>query len=163
MKEQSDYLKELEILEYVSKTFKVSKTAMLSKSRKKEIVIAKMFIFFYLRNYLYHSFQQIGNMFDMKHSSIIHSLKTFEDLCQTNKSYREQVNLMCKTFKQKEYYKDTLTKDFYCEVFKYTIVNQPLLFYELKISNENRKKIYKDLKLTPEEIDKINSFNKWLK
>jgi hypothetical protein len=102
-------------------------------------------------------------MFDMKHSSIIHSLKTFEDLCQTNKSYREEVNLMCKTFKQKEYYKDTLTKDFYCEVFKYTIVNQPLLFFELKISNENRKKIYKDLKLTPEEIDKINSFNKWLK
>ena len=54
-----------------------------NKNRKREIIHRKIYLFTALRKQGY-ALQKIGDLFNMNHASILHGLKTYQNLCDVN-------------------------------------------------------------------------------
>ena len=60
------------------------------RTRKKETVQARQIIMAHRKIYLGLSLSEAGFEFGKDHATVLHSIKTIQDLHQTSKSYREQ-------------------------------------------------------------------------
>lgn len=78
---------EYKILMVIADQHNVEIGQLVSKSRKREVVDARMqaMVIFYV--YLFYTFKRAGNLFLRDHSTVIHAVETSNDLFQTNEGY----------------------------------------------------------------------------
>lgn len=76
------------ILSIISKNCSVSVEDILSKTRKKDIVDARHYFCAIMRKQLGYPVVAIGRYMDRDHTTVIHSVRTFDDRCSTDEGYR---------------------------------------------------------------------------
>lgn len=76
------------------------KDLIISKTRKQEIIRPRYATIYFLRNILNLKLATIGKVIGFRdHSTIIHALKSYEDICEYEKpSFEDHINL-CSVFK----------------------------------------------------------------
>ncbi|MDX2194888.1 MAG: chromosomal replication initiator protein DnaA [Cytophagales bacterium] len=93
-------------IDYIQKAVcefnKISVEDLVSKSRKKELVIPRQVGIYLAKNYTTLSLKTIGMYFGGRdHSTVIHSIESVEDMLVTNKVFRTQMQELQKRMKLK--------------------------------------------------------------
>jgi chromosomal replication initiator protein len=74
-----------EIIQLICNFYSIPVYRLESSTRKREVVIARQMAVFMLRYYTGLSFKAIGRRFGQRdHTTAIHSIKTINDLCETD-------------------------------------------------------------------------------
>lgn len=82
-----------DVLDVVSKNFGVTIEDILSKSRKKEVSEARHIYCSIMKSEFSYSLKTIGQTIsDRDHTTVIHSLNTVKDRCETEEGYRENLD-----------------------------------------------------------------------
>ena len=80
------------VLDVVSTYFRISQDALLSNSRKREIVYARQLCFYVLRNKYNLTFSKIGSIFNGKdHTTVMHGYQMFEREYNLNNEAKQNV------------------------------------------------------------------------
>lgn len=74
-------------LEFISELVGVSSIDVLSKTRARDIMIARHFLRYYLRTRCSFTFEEIGKLTLCNHATVIHSVRYVEDVAQFDKLY----------------------------------------------------------------------------
>ena len=119
--------------------YDVSEKVMFSKSRKREIITKRQVFHFLAKKLTKHNLSEIGryyvdNVFD--HSTVIHSVKTVQNLFDTDKSYRIDV------------------------IYLEQVLNNSREYINFKLNLLEQKKF--DLKRKIDKIQTNNEFNRLL-
>ena len=78
------------LIRLVFNYFDVPTEMMKSKSRKREIIVARQFAMYFLRQEFYQlSLQGIADYFDKDHSTVVHSIKQINNLCEYDSEIKE--------------------------------------------------------------------------
>ena len=79
---------EYKILTYIGEEHNISLAELVSKSRKREIVEARMqgMVIFYV--YLFYTFKRTGDLFTKDHSTVIHAIETTNDLFDSSPGFQ---------------------------------------------------------------------------
>ena len=78
-----------ECLPKVCEYWGVTSEQVLSRSRQRQIIYAKHSLRYFLNTYDDLSSCDIGTLTNCDHSNVIHSVKTFENLCIYDQSFRD--------------------------------------------------------------------------
>ncbi len=90
------------IQKYVANYYNIDVALLKSKTRKQEIVQPRQVAMYFSKLYTTHSLATIGDYFGGKdHSTVIHSVRTVENLIQTDKKLKAKVKEMQKKLKIK--------------------------------------------------------------
>jgi len=81
-------INEKEPYRVIYKLLKVTRKQLLSKSRKREIVTGRYFLMNMLKNTTNRSLDSIGMEFNRDHSTVFNSIKTYNNLYETDKDFR---------------------------------------------------------------------------
>ncbi|HMT54031.1 MAG TPA: chromosomal replication initiator protein DnaA [Saprospiraceae bacterium] len=85
------------IKQLVAKFFDVPIEKMQSKTRMREVVMARQLSMYLAKNYTNSSLKVIGDSFGGRdHSTVIHSLKTVKDMMDTDTIFKDKVNSLVK-------------------------------------------------------------------
>jgi len=79
----------------VCKHYKVTGEEIISKSRKKAIVIPRQISMYLCRKYTDHSLGEIGKSFRRHHATAFHSITTIEKKMKQNSNIKRQVSYLC--------------------------------------------------------------------
>ena len=79
----------LKCLPKVCEYWNVTADEVLSRSRKRHIINAKHSLRYFLHTYGDLTACDIGTLTNCDHSNVIHSVKTFENLCLFDQSFRD--------------------------------------------------------------------------
>jgi len=79
----------------VCKHYKVTGEEIISKSRKKAIVIPRQICMYLCRKYTDHSLGEIGKSFRRHHATAFHSVTTIEKKMKQNSNIKRQVTYLC--------------------------------------------------------------------
>lgn len=88
-----DIEKEELIIKVICSFFTVTREELFSKSRPNHLAIPRMFVSYYFRFKLRYSLKRIGRILNKDHSTIIHHIRTFEDM-SANKMWRKNKYLI---------------------------------------------------------------------
>ena len=81
------------IKELVAEHFEVPVEKLQSKTRKREVVMARQLSMYLAKNYTNSSLKNIGRNFGNRdHSTVIHSVKVVQDLMDTDSLFKDTVN-----------------------------------------------------------------------
>lgn len=80
------------IIDTVAKHYNMSVDKLKKRCRKREFVLARHACFVFLRLYTTLSLQDIGDLFDMDRTSVMHGIHTAKDLLTINEAYRLELN-----------------------------------------------------------------------
>lgn len=69
----------------------VNMTEMLSPSRLRRLVEARMIAMFFMRELTSMSLKAIGDLFDRDHTSVIHCIQSLRNLMQTDPEFEKKV------------------------------------------------------------------------
>lgn len=72
----------------------IPKYLFLDKSRNVEIIKARQFYFYFLHYTKGLGVWQIGQMTGFTHSNVIHHIRKVDDLCYSDKDYRDRFNMI---------------------------------------------------------------------
>ncbi len=89
-----------EIQRKVSEHFKIKVSEMQSKRREREVARPRQIAMYLAKKLTTRSLPEIGRKFDRDHTTVIHAVKTIEDLTKTNHIIAEDVSLLCKMLGQ---------------------------------------------------------------
>ncbi len=89
-----------EIQRKVSEHFKIKVSEMQSKRREREVARPRQIAMYLAKKLTTRSLPEIGRKFDRDHTTVIHAVKTIEDLSKTNHIIAEDVSLLCKMLGQ---------------------------------------------------------------
>jgi chromosomal replication initiator protein len=85
------------IKQLVAKHFDVPIEKMQSKTRMRDVVVARQLSMYLAKNYTNSSLKVIGDSFGGRdHSTVIHSLKTVQDMMDTDLNFKDKVNILVK-------------------------------------------------------------------
>jgi len=85
------------IKQLVAKHFNVPVEKLHSKTRLREVVMARQLSMYLAKNYTNSSLKAIGDSFGGRdHSTVIHSLKTVQDIMDTDILFKDKVNALVK-------------------------------------------------------------------
>lgn len=70
----------IQIVNAVQNHFALSFEDIAKKCRKRNIVIARMTLMYFLRKNTHMTLQQIADLFNQDHTTVLHSLQTIRDL-----------------------------------------------------------------------------------
>jgi chromosomal replication initiator protein len=73
------------IMEIIAEYFEQPLENIITKSRKREYIIPRQFIHFFLKEKTDLSLQSIGNITQKHHATVIHSIKTITNLIEVDK------------------------------------------------------------------------------
>ena len=88
------------ILEGVCKFYGLSKEEILSRSRKKKIVLARQTLVYLMRKLSQKTLKEISEILKKEHSTVIYHLKTFERKLEENRAFKMQIDLLIKDLSQ---------------------------------------------------------------
>lgn len=84
-----------EVLASVCNEYEVNEDLLIKKTRKREIVNARQIAMYFLKSFTHFSLKSIGDYFGGRdHTTVIHSLKTVNDLMYSDPDYRQRVNIL---------------------------------------------------------------------
>ena len=84
----------------VAKHFDMPVEKLHSKTRLREVVMARQLSMYLAKNYTNSSLKVIGDSFGGRdHSTVIHSLKAIQDLMDTDLLFKDKVNVLVKKVK----------------------------------------------------------------
>lgn len=90
----------MKILETVCAHFELSIQVLISKTRKREIVVARMISFHFMRNHAHLTLKATGEYFGgLDHTTVRFGIKTIENL----RAYNEKIDLDIKQISNKLY------------------------------------------------------------
>jgi chromosomal replication initiator protein len=91
LKKSKMVITEEQIFEIVGRDYGLTKEQIISRSRKRECVESRHLIAYIIKRKTRFSLSKIGEMVGGKdHTTIIHSIRTFEDLFGTDSVFRER-------------------------------------------------------------------------
>jgi len=79
----------------VCKHYKITGDEIISKSRKKAIVVPRQICMYLCRKYTDHSLGEIGKSFRRHHATAFHSVTTIEKKLKLNSNIKRQVSYLC--------------------------------------------------------------------
>jgi len=79
----------------VCKHYKITGDEIISKSRKKAIVIPRQICMYLCRKYTDHSLGEIGKSFRRHHATAFHSVTTIEKKMKQNSNIKRQISYLC--------------------------------------------------------------------
>ena len=88
------------IIKAVSLATGLTENQIFSRSRQREITSARQIFFYFVRNTLGTTYQEIGNTYNYDHATIIYSIKTVENLLSYDKEYKQLLKRIEFSFKQ---------------------------------------------------------------
>jgi hypothetical protein len=91
---------EMLILNAVANQHFVTLEEIISKSRKREIVDARMQAMVIFYGYLFYSLKRIGLLFNRDHSTVLHAINTTNDLIRINNIYAKQFHKCVQSVKK---------------------------------------------------------------
>jgi hypothetical protein len=145
-----------EIIEIVCNYYKIEPSILFSKSRKLEIVKARFICFFLLKKNLKMSQQAIGNKFKMNHSSVGHGIKEVEFKREMYTDIRDEIREIWLSIKYSvDFSKRDITENIYKEIVLNLIHTDMKIFKKLKLDEQSKIWIFKDLEIPKEIIKKI--------
>lgn len=83
-----------EIIDKVSMQYNIKGELIESKSRKKEIVLARQIVMYLARKHTALSLKTIGEKFNRNHATVIHSCTTIDNLLDTDAKLKEEYELL---------------------------------------------------------------------
>jgi chromosomal replication initiator protein len=84
----------------VAKHFDIPVDKLGAKTRLREVVMARQLSMYLAKTYTNSSLKVIGDSFGGRdHSTVIHSLKTIQDLMDTDNLFKDKVNQLVKKVK----------------------------------------------------------------
>lgn len=109
-------LQELQLCQIICEVHSVNFNMLFSRSRRMDLVDARRQLTTFLYTYLCYTYSHTGRLFGKDHSTIIHSLRSHEDLLETNNLYASRFlkfleqakQVMPEVFEQAEKSKQTL-------------------------------------------------------
>jgi len=78
----------------VGEHFSVSVDSMMSRSRKRQVVVARQMSMYLSKELTKETFKDIGKKFDRDHSTVIHSYKTIENLRDSDQSIKDALETL---------------------------------------------------------------------
>ena len=93
-------------IDYIQKVvaafFSITQEMMKSKSRKRELVVARQVAMFFAKEYTNHSLKSIGQHFGGRdHSTVIHAVQAVNDLMETDSKFKHSVNELMRKLKKR--------------------------------------------------------------
>ena len=93
-------------IDYIQKVvaayFSITLELMKSKSRKRELVVARQVAMFFSKEYTNHSLKSIGQHFGGRdHSTVIHAVQSVNDLMETDSKFKNSVNELSRKLKKR--------------------------------------------------------------
>ncbi|CRX37139.1 / dnaA / Chromosomal replication initiator of genome is here' protein DnaA / 1:1368 Forward [Candidatus Hepatoplasma crinochetorum] len=80
------------IINLVAKKYGINQKDILSKSRKREIIIARNIAIFLTRDILHYSLKDIGKKFNKDHSTIMYAINKIDENLKNNEEFKEIIN-----------------------------------------------------------------------
>ena len=117
-----DSLQITEIENLISEITGIPVFLFSQKSRKREKVMATIYLGVVMAIFTKYSLQQIGNLTNNDHATILHRIKTLHDLYQTDENVKETFNMIThqagkilnRSKKRKKWYNKYISKSLYC-------------------------------------------------
>jgi chromosomal replication initiation ATPase DnaA len=82
------------IIEVVCDYQKMPETRIFANTRKREIVFARQVIMYFGNKYKQGTLRELGDMFGKNHSTALHSIRTINNLIDTNPQIRHDIGKM---------------------------------------------------------------------
>jgi chromosomal replication initiator protein len=80
------------VIDIVCQNFNMLEGEVLSKGKLRQMVMPRQIIHWFLKKYTKMSLAEIGYAAGMKdHATVLHSIRTVQNLCDTNKKYRQKI------------------------------------------------------------------------
>ncbi len=90
-----DYIKDI-----VCDFYKIKQEQFLSKTREREVALARQVAMFIAKEYTSLSLKCIGNAIGGRsHATVVHSCKTIDNLIETDKDFKNQIDQLKKSFR----------------------------------------------------------------
>lgn len=83
-----------EIVRFVEKYYSMQPTDIYQRTRRREIVVPRQMAMLLVRKITKWSSEKTGLYFRMDHATVLHAARTINDLCQVDKKFREEFNLV---------------------------------------------------------------------
>ncbi|BDV03280.1 MAG: chromosomal replication initiator protein DnaA [Candidatus Hepatoplasma scabrum] len=80
------------IINLVAKKYGINQKDILSKSRKKDIIIARNIAIFLTREILHYSLKEIGKRFNKDHSTIMYAINKIDQNLRKNEEFKKIIN-----------------------------------------------------------------------
>lgn len=78
------------IIKHVSEKLSITIEEIKGKSRLRHIVEARQMCMYLVKERLNYSLTGTANIFKKHHSTVIHALTTIDDLCESDKTFKEK-------------------------------------------------------------------------
>jgi len=82
------------IIDHVSRYYSIPISALEGRWRKREVVLARQMVMFLLRTYTSMSLKDVGETFNRDHTTVIYSVDTVKDICDTDEKVRRDRNIL---------------------------------------------------------------------
>ncbi len=82
------------LLQFVAKHFGTTKELLISPSRKKALAYPRQVAMYFCRRYTKETLLEIGNAFNRKHTSVMHSIDVMESEYQNNLKTRKEIDFL---------------------------------------------------------------------
>lgn len=83
-----------DVIHLVTDHTKINLDVILTKTRKREVVVARQIIFYFLRKYSNLSTTAIGKQFNKDHATVLHANKTINNLKDSDKKFATNIQLI---------------------------------------------------------------------
>ncbi|MGE0087173.1 MAG: chromosomal replication initiator protein DnaA [Desulfococcaceae bacterium] len=90
------------IKDLVSEHYNIPVAELVSKSRKKNVVLPRQMAIYLARKYTDQPLQSIGRSFNRYHATIIHSVAVMENAMKTDRTLKSQVDYFCEKIERNE-------------------------------------------------------------
>ncbi len=93
-------------IDYIQKVvaayFNITQDMMTSKSRKRELVVARQVAMYFAKEYTNHSLKSIGQHFGGRdHSTVIHAVQSVDDMMETDNKFKHSVQELTRKLKKR--------------------------------------------------------------
>ena len=93
-------------IDYIQKAvaayFNITQDMMKSKSRKRELVVARQVAMYFSKEYTNHSLKSIGQHFGGRdHSTVIHAVQAVNDMLETDSKFKNSVHELSRKIKRR--------------------------------------------------------------
>lgn len=145
-----------EIIDIISKYYKIEPSKLFSKSRKAEIVKVRFICFFFLAKNIKMSQQSIANKFNLTHSSVGHGIKEVDFNREMYVDFKDEIREIWLLIKYSiDFSSQGIKENIYREIVLNIIHTDIRLFRKLKLNEETKIWIFRDLEIPREIIKKI--------
>ena len=78
-----------QVIKIICEVMDIKPEVISLKTRKREIVICRQMVYYFLSTYYDYSYAFIGRLYRQDHATVIHAKKTIESLIETNREIRQ--------------------------------------------------------------------------